>query len=430
MATLAPISISIRTYQVGFGDCYLLQFRYSGNVSRHVLIDFGTTGVPAGTASALMKAVALDIGKRCKQKLDMVVATHRHADHISGFATNTAGTAAGDLIRSYKPRLIVQPWTEAPNLATRAVGPVDRSDVEGMRSFTSALSAMHSISQSVLDHVSSPAGRRLSPAVAAQLRFLGEDNLKNASAVRNLMTMGKRQAYVHHGSRLALASILPGVKVHVLGPPTLRQSKEIKSQRSSDPNEFWQLAMRQVNSNADEDSPAGELFPNFASEPGGKLRFSARWLAQRMKEIPGEQLLQLVRVLDKQMNNTSLILLFETAKRKLLFPGDAQIENWNYALSREENAALLADVDLYKVGHHGSRNATPRRLWAMFTKRGPAKTKGRLTSIMSTMPGKHGNPKSKTEVPRGSLVKALQAESDFHSTHLLPDGVEYFDVDL
>jgi hypothetical protein len=30
------------------------------------------------------------------------------------------------------------------------------------------------------------------------------------------------------------------------------------------------------------------------------------------------------------MNNTSTILFFETWREKLLFPGDAQIENWMY----------------------------------------------------------------------------------------------------
>jgi hypothetical protein len=55
---------------------------------------------------------------------------------------------------------------------------------------------------------------------------------------------------------------------------------------------------------------------------------------------------------------------------KLLFPGDAQIENWAYALSEPTDLhgmkKLLADVDLYKVGNHGSRNATPRTLWDGF----------------------------------------------------------------
>ena len=36
--------------------------------------------------------------------------------------------------------------------------------------------------------------------------------------------------------------------------------------------------------------------------------------------------------MDKVLNNTSLILLFHIGETTLLFPGDAQIENWSYAL--------------------------------------------------------------------------------------------------
>lgn len=71
--------------------------------------------------------------------------------------------------------------------------------------------------------------------------------------------------------------------------------------------------------------------------------------------------------MDDQLNNTSLILLFSVegdgGTKRMLFGGDAQIENWEYALKLadvEANRVLLRDVDLYKVGHHGSRNATPR----------------------------------------------------------------------
>ena len=88
----APKEIRIRSYQVGFGDCYLLTFRYS-TVERHVLIDFGSTGKPKkpdeldGTLKKHMQRVADHIKKTCAGSLDAVVATHRHQDHISGFDT-------------------------------------------------------------------------------------------------------------------------------------------------------------------------------------------------------------------------------------------------------------------------------------------------------------------------------------------------------
>jgi len=50
--------------------------------------------------------------------------------------------------------------------------------------------------------------------------------------------------------------------------------------------------------------------------------------------MTGEQLLEIVRVLDDQMNNTSLILLMEVGGLSMLFPGDAQIENWQFTLDK------------------------------------------------------------------------------------------------
>ena len=96
--------------------------------------------------------------------------------------------------------------------------------------------------------------------------------------------------------------------------------------------------------------------------------------------------------------------------------GTEEIENWSYALSKPAVKRLLAGVDLYKVGHHGSRNATRRSLWNSFDKRSDKETKNRLETFVSTMPGKHGKAASKTEVPRKTLVEALKGSSNYHTT--------------
>jgi hypothetical protein len=156
---------------------------------------------------------------------------------------------------------------------------------------------------------------------------------------------------------------------------------------------------------------------------GSALPLETRWFLPRVQVIRSEQLLEIVRILDKQMNNTSVILLFEVGKRRLLFPGDAQLENWMYALKHAPDSAavrkVLAGVDLYKVGHHGSLNATPKTLWTLFTKKGNAKKKTRLKTVVSTMAGKHGSSDRDTEVPRSKLVAALDQESEFFSTQSL-----------
>lgn len=412
--------IHLFTYQVGFGDCFLLRFAYRGGRNRHVLIDFGTTGLPDNVASAHLTLVARDIAARCDGRLDAVVATHRHADHVSGFATAKNGKGPGDIIRALKPSVVLQPWTEQPDLAEDARAPTPAR--LAMRGETAALASMNAFAELLVRSLDT-LGKGLSPEVRERIRFIGEDNVKNLSAVRNLATMGTRRVYAYHGARSGLERLLPGVKTHVLGPPTLEQSASIAKMRSRDPAEYWHLQLRRLAHDAALAPDAASPFPRHPATPGGKLPMSARWIARRLRNAHGDQLLQIVTALDKAMNNTSLILLFEAGGKKLLFPGDAQIENWQYALARPDTAALLRDVHLYKVGHHGSLNATPKRLWQAFANKGPKRRRGRLVSVLSTMPGKHGREASSTEVPRRTLVKELAEQSELHSTHELASGV-------
>ena len=417
-----PKSVEIRTYQVGFGDCFLLSFVYGEKDKRHVLIDFGTTGLPGKTAkpSTHMPKVANHIKGVCGEKgLTAVVATHRHADHINGFGTDGKTGKSGTIIASLKPKLVLQPWTEDPD-AKKDAKTATRDSSRSPKSAVAGLAAMNDVAAMVANIAMNPPSW-MSASLQKELLFLGMDNIANKSAVDNLIAMGTRKGarsvWAHHGSKSGLERLLPGVKVHVLGPPNLKQSEKIRKQRSRDPDQFWHLVSGGASLNG-----KNLLSSGVAWGAGGKSRSvppEARWFRDRLERLNGQQLLEIVRTLDQQMNNTSLILLFEVFGKTLLFPGDAQIENWTYAFEDAPDAtktrALLAEVDVYKVGHHGSLNATPKKgLWEKFRKR----NKG-LQTLLSTMPGKHGSSRSHTEVPRSTLLTELETRSSLQNTMTL-----------
>jgi hypothetical protein len=377
---LKPGRLTLRVYNVGIGDCFLLTFHYSAR-DRHVLIDFGAT---SENESRLLLRIAKDISRRCCGKLDAVVATHRHRDHINGFAGRS-----GDIIAACHPEVVVQPWTERPG---------------------------------------------------APLGFIGEDHLQNAGAVKNLQRMGRRHHYARYGDASGLESVLPGVTVRVLGPPDLRQTQTIRKQRQQDRGEFWlsQQYYKTLQSSQafqwgrppglrgspwTRSSPAAALFPRARTCSPGTRPPDTRWFLTRMRAIRAARMQQLVRALDAALNNTSLILLFQAGNKKLLFPGDAQIESWSYALSQPGVRKKLADVDLYKVGHHASRNATPKTLWSLFTRRGATPSPGRLRTVVSTAAGWY------PDVPRAPLIETLKAQSDYFSTEDMGDKL-YQDISL
>ncbi len=400
---LLPKEITVRAYQVGFGDCFLLGFHYARFDNRYILIDFGSTEKPEGAPprSEMMRRIAEDIRKRCG-KLEAVVATHRHADHINGFTTRN-GEGSGDIIRKCRPKMVLQPWTESREAAADPC----------VQPLMGSLRTLHAFSWQIrateLTRLLRVKG--YNESVLRELRRFAANNAwtkdpSNFSAVENLRTMSKKPLYLSHGQPSGLE--LPGVEVHVLGPPTLEQSQEILKQRATHPDEFWQL-LRSSGPVAAGDAP---LFDSPATRVSEWAPQQARWLIRRLSSLRGEQLLEMVRILDDVLNNTSLILLFKVGSQKLLFPGDAQWENWSYALKQPGIKELLEGATLYKVGHHGSRNATPKSLWKLID--GP-----RLQSVMSTKPERHGHARDHTEVPRTSLVEELKKHR-FFSTQDLP----------
>lgn len=470
MVEMKPVSFALRTYQIGFGDCFLLSVEYDNGEARHALIDFGTTRRYRGYSGRENVEIAEDISTVTGGKLNIVVASHRHKDHISGFSG-----ASGEIITSLQPQLVVQPWTEDPQLATDATAPLAPTG-DGNRNLVRAIGAMQDFAQHVqsqwmqlvgmeemaaktdpeeldldeiedhLDAIESKPNKLLGVNMPravprymlTELLNVGVTNISNRKAVESLINMAANAEaggrYVSYGDRLRLGEIMPGVTVRVLGPPTVDQWPDIRRQRHKDKDEFWHLRRQFWQAHALSQSLAtrGSLFedaPTISDVP-----YAARWAVPRAQRVRVDQLLSIVRALDSALNNTSVILLLEIGSKKLLFPGDAQIENWAYVLERaqrdtvegRELAEVLSQVDLYKVGHHGSLNATPKTLWNMFEKKSTTRSDpNRMYSVVSTKSNVHGSRAKQTEVPRRTLLSALKRNTHHHSTQVQRKKSEY-----
>jgi hypothetical protein len=128
--------------------------------------------------------------------------------------------------------------------------------------------------------------------------------------------------------------------------------------------------------------------------------------------------------LNSFLNNQSLVILFTFKGKKLLFVGDAQAGNWEHWLFKTNDPdkkgtgtlgadaqQILTSVDFYKVGHHGSGNATPKVVVdTMKLHTHP------FASMCSTQEGVYGtedpdDPTKGTEVPRIPLLQQLGQES-------------------
>ncbi len=446
-----PVSIQLYMYNVYFGDCFLLVFQYPGGAEKFVLIDFGSTGKgkhaaaaeadeedKESTGSRLLR-VAEHIEKRCGGQLDVVVATHRHKDHIYGFGLKKAGA----IIAGCHPKAVIQPWTENPederDLGKEKPAAKTKEFFARERSLLSRMFRdMDGVARTIEAETMHLAdGSKFTKTVERPLKerilFAADDNqIKNRAAVENLRAMGPNH-YVSFGyNDVDWEELLPGVDVDILGPPSLEQTDTILAATNKS-DEFWSLRASAnyywgvqaatgdlINANIESGIP---LFGE-AKAYGEWIPPNARWFIRQLRSLRASQLFAIVRYVDGALNNTSVIMTFEAGDQILLFPGDAQIENWRYAMEAAKKDGrvrrLLTKTSLYKVGHHGSRNATPKSLWEDFERRSKDKKSTRLNTVVSTMKGKHGE-SADTEVPLPVMVEAMTAESNFFTTEEIDD---------
>jgi beta-lactamase superfamily II metal-dependent hydrolase len=317
-------SIRIRMYQAGFGDCFLLHFPTSAG-TKTMLVDCGTLG---GGQTAFKKVVERLL-KDVDNHIDVIVATHRHRDHVSGFDH--------DGWKNVTATEVWMPWTERPD------------DAVALR----IRSAQENLARSLHD--------TLPVKADAGLRFLAENALTNEKARDRLLQLGAGPASTLRwiacdtpGLNSFISPALPDVEVYVLGP--LRDEKTFAEMEPPKEQNFARQTGIAASGSGAVAQDGGGAFPARWRVPTGPL--SDEEINLIRSATPDAQF-ELLALNDNLINSTSIMLVLRIGEAHLLLPGDAQWSTWKAALADPARRELLTRTTFYKIGHHGSENATP-----------------------------------------------------------------------
>ncbi len=377
-------SVEIRCYCHGLGDCMLVKLPKADGSPFWMLFDCGIHSSAKG-GSEIMRDVVADIAKKTDGVIDVVVGTHEHWDHLSGF------TQAREAFNGINIREVWFSWAENPK--DPDARKLDKYKGDAAAALAGA--AIRLSDEKRLDDVTN--------GIDGLLGFVfGADGDKVRTAREALRSHPTVKA-VRHFEPGTLADIpnVPGIRAYVLGPPRdtkLLGIEDIVSETYAFGGSSLAVApMANALALSDgglrvDDDPAAPFDGSVgmpldrllngvwpADPDAGVSFFWDRYVgpdagrSQDWRRIDHEWLTSAVEIalqLDGRTNNTSLVIALEIVEtgRVLLFAADAQIGNWmswekvRFAAGDSRPATdaddLIRRTVFYKVGHHGSRNAT------------------------------------------------------------------------
>ena len=334
-------SVAVRMYNVGFGDAFVVTVKRSRKQWK-MLVDCGVHS--QGRARPIDEAVDAIIADLKAASpdgvphLDVVVATHRHADHIAGFALD-----------AWEQVTVGEVWV-----------PFTENDDDPA---ATRLREAQSLAAQRLVALSAAPSLALANALA--LNSLGNDDAMDRLLCRN----GRGFATKPHVRYLpsvtpeenVVATTIPDVRVHVLGPS--RDPKHLK--RMHPPAHAGWLRLGDTDLLADDvvDGKPRPLFnPMYAVDESQVPPDLVHAKSRLAEHPPGNDagVLAAASVLERCVNNTSVFLVLDANGTRLVFPGDAQQGAWDHVLDDPATRKLVSAPAFYKIGHHGSHNATPK----------------------------------------------------------------------
>ncbi|HSN43167.1 MAG TPA: hypothetical protein VLR88_03840, partial [Propionibacteriaceae bacterium] len=329
-------TVTVRMYHVGFGDCFLVTINQNNDVWR-MLIDCGVHALDRN-APPIRDSVTGLIGDLAAMsadgvpRLDVIVATHRHADHISGFAVDAWETVqVGE---------VWLPFTE--NEADPDTAALQR------RQTTSA----HRLRALIHERTRAAPGddSLAGTALALTLNSLGNADAMDRLLGRNQKGFANTPTLRFLPDKNPAGNVIPvsidGAVVHALGPS--RDPAELK--RMDPPTSVAWLQLELDDTPAETPRPPSPLFADqYVVTDPSTLPEALLKAREAIGFTLDQQLLGAASVLESALNNTSLFLVLDVCGIRLVFPGDAQWGAWQHVLDNPDNRVLLQSAALYKI---------------------------------------------------------------------------------
>jgi hypothetical protein len=370
------VPVHIRAYVVGFGDCVLLMLPDADTV-RHILIDFGRAPNDGGSLERF-PAIAEDISRQCNGHLDLVIMTHEHLDHMEGFFRQR------DVFDHME---VDQVWMSLPS------HPDYYTMYQNAKPQKKLRDALLGFAEGA---------RRNAVELHPAFRSLLDNNVANEDRIRYLRELGHNPVvYLARGKKGAAArKWSKNIKIQVLAPEE-DVSVYYSSQANSGPNIAALAAFGgRLVFDPDDDSFRWD-FPGVRRGVNGDLPGFSTSDFDRLRRLIREDGVAAARFIDRAQNNTSLCLMIEVAGKRLLLPGDAEIESWD--MMRKKCKSRLKPVDFLKVAHHGSHNGTPLDLLDVLL---PLQRREKATVLVSTKRNVYG---TENPVPDSTLLLELKS---------------------
>ncbi len=393
-ATPKPITdVAVRMYRLGTGDCFVLKFLSGDEVVFKTMIDCGCWGRKYAEIRPFVEQLIADVDK----KVDLLIVTHEHMDHVRGFAA-----AKADFKSDFEADRVWMAWTEkdgdpvveewkkdygqkkialaraAEQLKKVVASPEFRPQFSKSHNGREMLGMRRSFSRELSGFSELHVGKRLAAY---------KGSLKGMAVVKDEIAKDPVECLTP-GQVMDDIPGLDGVRIYVLGPPLdyldIKQEHGEKGEsfthnKNLEDTDLFVNAALQFGgalpasaANGDRPSTPEPPFHRSYAEPNGGA-MEAAYQQDAWRRIDYDWLFSsghFALRMNSLTNNLSLALAIELkdSGKVLLFPGDAEFGSWKswQALSWKigdktiKTKDLLSRVVFYKVAHHLSHNGTAK----------------------------------------------------------------------